>query len=62
MSRFQFVADHQSTFEVKRLCQVVQVARSSFYKWLSAAPARAARQTADAALAARIAVASREVV
>ncbi|PVU81405.1 IS3 family transposase [Cellulomonas sp. WB94] len=55
VSRFQFVADHQSTFEVKRLCQVVQVARSSFYKWLSAAPARAARQTADAALAARIA-------
>ena len=55
MSRFQFVADHQSTFEVKRLCQVVQVARSSFYKWLSAAPARAARQAGDAALAARIA-------
>ncbi len=54
MSRFQFVADHQSTFEVKRLCQVVQVARSSFYKWLSAAPARAARQAADEALAARI--------
>ena len=35
MSRFQFGADHQSTFEVKRLCQVVQVARSSFYKWLA---------------------------
>lgn len=38
-----------------RLCQVVQVARSSFYKWLSAAPARAARQAADEVLAARIA-------
>ena len=55
MSRFQFVADHQSTFEVKRLCQVVQVARSSFYKWLSAAPTRAARQASDEVLAARIA-------
>jgi transposase InsO family protein len=55
VSRFQFVADHQSTFEVKRLCQVVAVARSSFYKWLRAAPARAARQEADQALAARIA-------
>ena len=55
MSRFQFVADHQSTFEVKRLCQVVQVARSSFYKWLSAAPTRAARRADDQALAARIA-------
>jgi len=55
VSRFQFVADHQSTFEVKRLCQVVQVARSSFYKWLRAAPARAARQAGDESLAARIA-------
>jgi hypothetical protein len=35
VSRFQFVADHQTTFEVKRLCQVVQIARSSFYKWLA---------------------------
>ena len=55
MSRFQFVADHQATFEVKRLCQVVHVARSSFYQWLAAAPARAARQAADEVLAARIA-------
>lgn len=56
MSRFQFVADHQTTFEVKRLCQVVQIARSSFYKWLAAAPGRAARQAADDALAGRIRV------
>ncbi len=55
MSRFQFVAEHQSTFEVKRLCQVVQIARSSFYKWLGAAPTRAARRADDQALAARIA-------
>lgn len=55
MSRFQFVADHQSTFEVKRLCQVVGVARSSFYAWVAAGPARAARAEADADLAQRIA-------
>lgn len=55
MSRFQLVADHQSTFEVKRLCQVVQIARSSFYNWLAGAPARAARCSADEALAVRIA-------
>ena len=54
MSRFQFVADHQHAFEVKRLCQVVGVARSSFYAWAAAAPARAARARADADLAQRI--------
>ena len=31
-----------------------RVARSSFYAWLDAAPARAARAAADAALAERI--------
>ena len=54
MSRFQFVADHQHAFEVKRLCEVVQVARSSFYAWQNAAPVRASRTAADAELADRI--------
>ena len=54
MTRFQFVADHRDTFEVKRLCEIVDVARSSFYAWLAAAPARAVRASADAALAQRI--------
>ena len=40
MSRFQFVADHSDTFEVKWLCAVVEVARSSFYAWLAAADTR----------------------
>ena len=39
---------------MKRLCETRQVARSSFYAWLAAAPARAARAGADAALAERI--------
>jgi transposase InsO family protein len=39
---------------VKRLCQVLRIARSSFYHWKATAPARAARHGADAALAARI--------
>jgi hypothetical protein len=30
VSRFQFVANHQDTFEVKRLCALVEVERSSF--------------------------------
>jgi transposase InsO family protein len=54
VNRFQFVADHTSAYGVKRLCQLVGVARSSFYYWLRTAPARATRATDDAALAARI--------
>ena len=54
MSRFQFVADHSTTFEVKRLCELVEIERSSYYAWQAAAPAREARAAADAALAERI--------
>jgi transposase InsO family protein len=54
MSRFQFVEDHREAFEVKRLCQVLGVQRSSYYKWRASAAARTAREEADAALAARI--------
>lgn len=60
MTRFQFVADHTDPasarpgWSVKRLCALVEIERSSFYAWKAAAPARAARVAADAALAARI--------
>ncbi|GAA8854349.1 hypothetical protein DUHN55_46820 [Helicobacter pylori] len=54
MSRFQFVADNSATFEVKRLCELVEIERSSYYAWLNAAPAREERARADAELAARI--------
>ncbi|BDX33433.1 transposase [Mycobacterium antarcticum] len=54
MSRFQFVADHSDTFEVKWLCQIVDVARSSFYAWVNAAVTRTARIVADDKLAQRI--------
>ena len=60
MSRFQFVADHRDTFEVKWLCEIVQVSRSSSYAWLEAAPARAERAAADEALAERIRAVQRE--
>lgn len=56
MSRFQFVVDHRDTFEVKRLCEVIEVNRSSFYAWDAAAPARAERAAADEELAMRIRV------
>ena len=53
MSRFQFVADNSATFEVKRLCELVEIERSSYYAWVKAAPAREARAAADAALVGR---------
>ena len=49
VNRFQFVEDHKDAYGVKRLCEVIQIARSSFYAWLAAAPGRAARAAADAA-------------
>jgi transposase InsO family protein len=54
VSRFQFVADNSATFEVKRLCELVEVTRSSFYAWKEGAAARAERAAADAELEARI--------
>ena len=54
VSRFQFVADNSATFEVKRLCELVEIERSSYYAWLKAAPAREERARADAELAERI--------
>ncbi|GAA1130434.1 IS3 family transposase [Kitasatospora arboriphila] len=54
MTRFQFVADHQRRYGVKRLCQVLGVARSSYYHWCRTAPERAARQSSDAQLTTRI--------
>ncbi|GLW75121.1 transposase [Kitasatospora phosalacinea] len=54
MSRFQFVHDHRDAYEVKRLCQVLDVNRSSYYKWLAGAGARAVRRREDEVLAERI--------
>ncbi|EWM10024.1 transposase [Kutzneria sp. 744] len=60
MNRFQFVADHHRRYGVKRLCQVIGIARSSFYHWKATAADRAARSAADDRLAARIRVVHRE--
>ncbi|MEU3202022.1 IS3 family transposase [Streptomyces sp. NPDC006996] len=54
INRFQFIEDHHRAWGVKRLCHVLEVARSSFYKWRAGREARAARERADAALAERI--------
>ena len=54
VSRFQFVADHSTTYEVKRLCELVEVERSSYYAWKAAASAHEERAAADARFAIRI--------
>ena len=54
MNRFQCVADLQRRHGVKRLCSILGVSRSSFYYWRRTAVDRAAREAADARLAARI--------
>ncbi|MGC5397948.1 IS3 family transposase [Streptomyces sp. DT20] len=54
VNRFQCVADLQRRYGVKRLCSILGVSRSSFYYWRRTAADRAARQVADARLAARI--------
>lgn len=60
MNRFQFVADHQRRHGVKRLCDILGIARSSFYYWRRTAADRAGRQAADARLAVRIRAVHRE--
>jgi hypothetical protein len=54
VSRFQFVADHRHALEAKWLCEVIDVACSSFCAWLAAADTQAAKTSADDALAQRI--------
>ena len=52
MIRFRFVEDHRGVYDVKRMCALVEVPRSSFYAW-AAGPSFAAqaREAADAELA-----------
>ena len=56
MTRFRFVDDARKTYPVKRLCEVLQLNRSSFYKWKSGAAQRKKRLLSDAVLGAKVKV------
>lgn len=52
--RWDFISTHRADFGVKRICRVLEVSRSGYYRWLAGSDARAARQAADDALVAEI--------
>lgn len=53
-SRFRFISAHRAVFGVKRLCRVLAVSRSGFYRWAGSEPARQARAAAEDAFAEQI--------
>ena len=52
-SRFRFISAHRATYGVKRLCRILAVSRSGFYRWTAAEPARRDRAAAEDELAGR---------
>ncbi|MFG2971334.1 IS3 family transposase [Streptomyces sp. NPDC048288] len=55
IGRWRFISDHRHLYGVPRLCRVLAISASGFYRWIAAAAARAARRAADEDLAASIA-------
>lgn len=55
MIRFQLVDDHRDIHGVKRVCEVLGIQRSSYYKWRDSRQDRADLQAADDALVPQIA-------
>lgn len=52
--RWRFISDHRDLYGVRRLCRVLDVSASGFYRWVAAAAVRAARRAVDEDLGARI--------
>ncbi|PWU61332.1 IS3 family transposase [Micromonospora globispora] len=53
-SRFRFISTHRAVYGVKRLCRVLAVSRSGFYRWTGSEPARQQRAAAEDTLAEQI--------
>lgn len=54
MIRFRFVEDHRAVYSVKRMCHMLGINRSSFYKWRATHTRREKKAREDKKLAARI--------
>jgi hypothetical protein len=54
VSRFQFVEENHGAYGVKRLCRVLGLSRSGFYRWREASASRAESERADRDLSERI--------
>jgi transposase InsO family protein len=54
-SRFRFISTHRAKFGVKRLCRILAVSRSGFYRWIASEPARLDQAAAEGRLAEQIA-------
>ncbi|MFI6850437.1 hypothetical protein OG535_40395 [Kitasatospora sp. NBC_00085] len=48
--RWDFISANAGAFGVQRLCRVLGVSRSGYYRWQAGAETRAARQEDEAAL------------
>lgn len=44
---WDFVSAHAEVFGIKRICRVLEVARSGYHRWIAGAEARAGRQAAE---------------
>jgi transposase InsO family protein len=51
---WDFVSAHAQMFGIKRICRVLEVSRSGYYRWIAGAEVRAARQADEDALVAEI--------
>ena len=54
MIRFRFVDDHRTDYSVKRMCTVLGLNRSSYYKWKASSARRHRRLVDDAILGAKV--------
>lgn len=54
MIRLKFIDDHKREYSIKRMCTVLEIPRSTFYKWQEGKPARLQRMMDDALQTARI--------
>ncbi|MGW7824708.1 IS3 family transposase [Streptomyces puniciscabiei] len=52
--RWDFISVHAETYGIQRICRVLEVSRSGYYRWIAGAKAREERAAADQTLTAEI--------